>query len=116
MLPDILLDANHCLNNDQHLRDMIKARNIDCIANATVTKITPKSVTYIKDNQTYTIPCDTVINAVGFKSNNELTDFLEDNFSDVTVTGDAIKPRKILDAVHEGYHAIRVMNDSLYDY
>lgn len=116
MLPDILLAANHCLNNDQHLRDMIKARNIDCIANATVTKITPKSVTYIKDNQTYTIPCDTVINAVGFKSNNELTDFLEENFSDVTITGDAIKPRKILDAVHEGYHAIRVMNDSLYDY
>ena len=26
MLPDILALANHCLNNDQHLRNMIKDR------------------------------------------------------------------------------------------
>ena len=28
---------------------------------------------------------------------------------EVAVIGDAIAPRKILDAVHEGYHAIRIM-------
>ncbi len=32
-----------------------------------------------------------------------------DTYDDVAVVGDAVAPRKILTAVHEGYHAIRVM-------
>ena len=31
-----------------------------------------------KDGQTYVIACDTIINAVGFRPNNELEDLLED--------------------------------------
>ena len=34
---------------------------------------------------------------------------LEEMAEDVVVVGDAIAPRKILTAIHEGYHAIRVM-------
>ena len=33
-------------------------------------------------------------------------------YDDVTVIGDAKAPRKILTAIHEGYHAIRVMEQS----
>lgn len=116
MLPDILLAANHCLNNDQHLRDMIKERGVCTVAGAKVTKITANSVTYEKDGKEEVIPCDTILNAVGFRPNNGLVDCLEERFEDVSVVGDAIKPRKIMDAVHEGYHAIRVMRDSLYEY
>ncbi len=109
MLPDILYTAAHCLNNDQQLRNMVKDRGVKVAANAKVTNITPDSVTYEKDGETVTVSCDTIFNAAGFKANDQLEDLLEDNYENVTVIGDAVGPRKILTAVHEGYHAIRVM-------
>lgn len=110
MLPDILALANHCLNNDQHLRNMVKDRGVHVVAGAKVTKITDDTVTYEKDGEVKTISCDTVLNAAGFKPNNQLEDLLEDEYDDkVVVVGDAVSPRKILTAIHEGYHAIRVM-------
>lgn len=109
MMPDILFSAAHCLNNDQHLRNMVKDRGVKVAAGAKVTKITPDSVTYEKDGKTIVLTCDTVFNAAGFKANNQLEDLLEANYDNITVIGDAIAPRKILTAVHEGYHAIRVM-------
>lgn len=109
MLPDILAGADHCLNNDQHLRNMIKESNVEVIANSQVIKIDSDKITYRQDGKTEIIECDTIINAAGFKANNQLEDLLEEYYDDVTVIGDAIKPRKILTAIHEGYHAIRVM-------
>lgn len=109
MCPDILYTANHCLNNDQHLRKMIKDRGVKKETNAKVTNITPTSVTFERDGQTIPLECDTVLNAVGFKPNNELEDLLEEKYEDVAIIGDAVAPRKILTAVHEAYHAIRIM-------
>ena len=109
MLPDILYTAAHCLNNDQQLRNMVRDRGVKVAAGAKVTNITADSVTYEKDGQTVIIPCDTILNAAGFQANNQLEDLLEDNYDNVTVIGDAVGPRKILNAIHEGYHAIRVM-------
>lgn len=110
MLPDILALANHCLNNDQHLRNMIKDRGVNVVTGAKVTKISDDSITYEKDGEVHTVSCDTVLNAAGFKPNNQLEDLLEEEYDDkVVVIGDAVAPRKILTAIHEGYHAIRVM-------
>ncbi|WP_296877063.1 NAD(P)/FAD-dependent oxidoreductase [Thomasclavelia sp.] len=110
MLPDVLAIANHCLNNDQHLRNMLKECKVEVIGNAKVTKITDNTLVYQKDGNEYTLTCDTVLNAAGFKPNNQLEDLLEAKYDDkVVVIGDAVSPRKILTAVHEGYHAIRVM-------
>lgn len=109
MLSDILAIADHCLNNDQALRTIIKERNIGIAANAKVTKITSDSVSYIKDGQEYVIECDTVIIAAGYRSNNKLENELEGKLKDLTVIGDAEAPRKIINAIHEGYHAIRIM-------
>jgi len=109
MLPDILLAAQHCLNNDQHLRRMVADRHVNVVAGATVKAITDEGVVYEKDGEEFTIACDTVLNAVGFRANNGLENVLEDMYEEVAVVGDCVKPRKILDAVHEGYHAVRVM-------
>ena len=109
MLDDILATADHCLNNDQALRAMLAERNVPAICGAKVTRITPESVTYVKDEKEVTIACDTVMIAAGYKANNQLETALEGAVKDMTVIGDAEAPRKILTAVHEGYHAIRVM-------
>lgn len=109
MCPDILFTAQHCLNNDQHLKKMVKVRGVKVEAGAKVTEITDSSVTFERDGEVITIACDTILNAVGFKANNQLEDILEEKYEDVIVIGDAVAPRKILTAIHEGYHAIRVM-------
>ena len=88
---------------------MVKDRGVKVEANAKVTEITDHSVTFEREGQPYTIQCDTILNAVGFKANNQLVDLLEETYEDVAVIGDAVSPRKILTAVHEGYHTIRVM-------
>ena len=72
MLDDILATADHCLNNDQALRAMLAERNIPAICSAKVTRITPDSVTYIKDGKEASIDCDTVMIAAGYRANNQL--------------------------------------------
>ena len=109
MMDDILASADHSLNCDQALRTMLKDRDVKVAAGAKVTEITADSVSYEKDGVINTIPCDTVIIATGYRSNNQLEDELDGKVKSLTVVGDAQAPRKIMTAVHEAYHAIRVM-------
>ncbi len=109
VLDQVLKTAGHCLNNDQALKAMLKERKVNCVCSAKVTKIEEGSLTYEAAGETHTIPCDQAVLACGYRSNNELADALKGRVKDLTVVGDAEAPRKILTAVHEGYHAIRVM-------
>lgn len=109
ILDDILLITSHCRNNDQHLRDMLKARDVKVVAPAKVTMISEDGVTYEKIGKSGTIPCDQVIIAAGYRSNNSLEDRLRGKIKSLSVIGDAGTPRKIMAAVHEAYHAIRLM-------
>ena len=59
------------------------------------------------DGGQVTFKGDAVICAFGMKSVSELGNELIENGYPVEIIGDAYKPRKILDAVHEGYHAGR---------
>ena len=88
---------------------MLEERGVNKACGAKVTQVTDDAVVYEKDGQTVSVPADTVIIAAGYRSNNELEDQLEGLVDDLSVVGDAVAPRKILTAVHEGYHAIRVM-------
>lgn len=109
MLPDILLASAECLNNDQHLRKMVAQHGVRVVAGARVTAVTADSLTYEKDGETVTLACDCVLNAAGFKASDQLEDACLAVCEEVAVVGDATAPRKILDAIHEGYHAVRVM-------
>ena len=109
ILDDILVNANHCRNNDQHLRDMLKERQINIITSAAATAISENGLTYEKEGKAVEIKCDQVIMAVGYNAHNPLEVALEDKVKSLTVVGDAESPRKIIDAVHEAYHAIRLM-------
>ncbi|GIM28376.1 hypothetical protein CPJCM30710_10420 [Clostridium polyendosporum] len=105
MLEDVLAISEHYLNNDQALRTIIKERNIGVVGNAKVTKITPNGISYAKDGQEHILH----IIAAGYRSNNQLEYALDGKAEYLTVIGNEEVPRKILTAVHEGYHTIRVM-------
>ena len=54
---------------------------------------------------------DAVVHALGLKSDRTLLDNLRSNLknADIIPIGDVNKPRKIIQAVHEGYHAARII-------
>jgi len=107
-LDKILLTADHLYNCDQSLRAMLAASPIKIITSAKVCSICDKKITYEKDGQFFDIEANTVVIAVGYKSNNELEDQLWGKVNDVRLIGDAMKPRKIVDAVGEGFHYSRL--------
>lgn len=55
--------------------------------------------------------CDSIVLAVGFKSDSFLADSLEGGNYKVFTIGDYNKPRKVWYAVHEGFHIIRQLDD-----
>lgn len=68
-------------------------------------KIADNGVTLADINSTATmeLPADQVILAVGYKANDELVHELTQRFKEVHVIGDCAQPRKLLNAIHEGY-------------
>lgn len=49
------------------------------------------------------IPADTVVLAIGSRSNNSLYEELQGNIEKLSIIGDVSKPRKIMDAIREAY-------------
>ena len=108
-LDGILKTVSHFGTNDQSLRDHIAESNIEVVCSGRVTGITETGVTYEKDGEVHEVPCSAVIMSVGYRSNNALEDEIWSDVDNVRTVGDAIKPRKVIDAVHEAFHAVRVL-------
>ena len=59
------------------------------------------------DGGEVTYKADGVVCALGLRSVNQLALVLQEKGYPIDVIGDAYEPRKILNAVHEGYHSGR---------
>ena len=55
------------------------------------------------------IEADTVVVAAGFKPNIELREDLKDTISETYAVGDCVEPRKVMDAIWEGYRIARLI-------
>ncbi|MGN1282497.1 MAG: NAD(P)/FAD-dependent oxidoreductase [Limosilactobacillus sp.] len=110
--PEILQNANECLNNQQHLLAKVADDGVKVHTSATVKEVGEGQLTFAdKDGEEQTLPFDTILNAIGFRSNDQLADELYHLYDDhANVIGDALQPRKIMNAIHEGYHTIRTMD------
>ena len=85
-----------------------------CIRDRVKTKTTCITDDYVEvcgpDGVSQKIPCDNVIIAAGFRTNHQLEEELKELLEDhLLVIGDAVAPRKIYTAVHEGFHAARLI-------
>lgn len=109
MMDKILATVDDSANNMMSLRDAFARSNVAVHAGAGVKKIHEDSVEYTKDGQSYTIPADLVVIAAGYRSLNGLEEEIKDKVKAYKVIGDAGHPGKIINAVHEGFHAIRMM-------
>ncbi len=109
MLDDILLTVKHSLNNDQAIRDMIANSKIKALTGTRLIQCVEGGVIIEKDGKQETIPCDTLIVAVGYVSNRHMEEKLRGKIYQVLTIGDNQKPAKVIDAVSQGYHTARLL-------
>jgi 2-enoate reductase len=109
VLDDLLVTVEHSKNNDLKLRDMISKAKLKSICGAKVTSIADNYVLYEKNGKEEKLPCDRVVLACGYSPNNALVPELKALGIEVSPIGDSRAPRKIYEAVHEGYHAARLV-------
>jgi thioredoxin reductase len=108
-LDELLLTVKHATNNDLSIKNMLSESDINIMTGAVLSSINEDSVTITKDGKDTTIPCDTVVLAVGYESDHRLEKALEGKIDKVFTIGDNVEPTKVIDAVHQGYHTARLL-------
>ncbi|MFY9175126.1 MAG: FAD-dependent oxidoreductase [Peptococcia bacterium] len=108
-LDELLLTANHATNNDLSLKHSLAQSQIKFVTGATVVSMDTGKITISKDGKESSIPCDTVVIAVGYKADRSLERALRDKIPTVVTIGDNVAPGKVIDAVHQGYHKVRLL-------
>ena len=96
-------------NNVQCLSDMLKASNITILEGAKPLEIGPGAVRFEKDGEELSVKAGATVLACGYHPLKALADELDELGVDCDLIGNALAPRKIINAVSEGYHAVRRM-------
>jgi 2,4-dienoyl-CoA reductase-like NADH-dependent reductase (Old Yellow Enzyme family)/thioredoxin reductase len=88
------------------LHTRLKEAGCRLLFNTAVKKIEESSVTVLIDEkEEMNLPADQIVLAVGFKSCNDLKEILQTNKIRHFIIGDAIEPRRIIEATEEGARA-----------
>jgi 2-enoate reductase len=94
--------------NRMHLLNLISSAKI--LTEITVTEINDKGVIIENEHdRNRALSTDTVIVAAGFRSRKELFESLKHTCSEIYTIGDCVKPRKIINAIWEGFRIARMI-------
>lgn len=107
LMPDVL-QAPSFVANKQNIRKLLNDSGARILTATKTKQISEDSVLVEKDGAEERIPCDTVIFSTGFRSDHTLFEAIRAEGFETFEIGDAVKPGKVLDAIHQGYHRIRV--------
>ena len=93
-----------------YLTNKLDQLGIETLIGTTASEITDEGVTAVDMNgDKRLIEADTIVLAVGFKSNNELAERLSSLVPDFYTIGDCVKPGKIMGAIHSGARVARLI-------
>ena len=109
LLPDILMTADHFVANDQHIRYLAEHSGTRILCSTKLLEIQDDAVVVERDGAKERIPCDSVVFAAGFRANHSLYESILDAGYECVQVGDNVKPGKVIDAIHQAYHYIRVL-------
>lgn len=87
----------------------MRIMGIDTYLSSQVCEIEDGFVKIKKENEEKLLPADTVVLAVGSTPENNLYQELLNNFPNVYLLGDAKKPAKLINAVHQAFHTARIL-------
>jgi len=87
------------------LLGQLKTLGVKTISGATATAIRDNGVVYRKNGTDCHEPADTVVLALGSRPNRLLAESLDEAGIPFKAVGDCVEPRKVMDAIHEGFLA-----------
>lgn len=95
--------------NVVRLMEMLSENKVKWVTNVDVKEITADGVILVdkKEGQEQTLQADTVVIARGLIADDELYSELEGKVPELYMIGDSIKPRRIWEAIHDGFHIAR---------
>lgn len=93
------------ISNRWSMLQDLKRYHIDAYDQTTVREIKRNGVIVEHNDEQRLIPADTIVLAIGSRPQNELYTVLKDRLPSLSIIGDAVKPRKAMEAIHEGYDA-----------
>lgn len=102
--------ADMSANMKLGLKERLNKAHIQIHTNAKMIDILDREVVIETATSIFTIDCDNVILASGFRATHKLEEALQGKPYQVFPIGDAVKPGKVFEAVHGGFHAIRKLN------
>ena len=109
ILPEILLTTDHFVANDQNIRYLVEHSGVNIMTGTKLTEVLDDGVIMEIGGEKKRIGCDSVVFAAGFRPDHSLYRAIKDAGFEVVQIGDNIKPGKVIDAIHQGYHTIRVL-------
>lgn len=101
MQDDVLKDVSYVTRHSQ--MDVLKATGTQIHVGTKLEKISTDGICISHAGVTKQIKADVIVLAAGYRSNLTLYENLQDIVEEVYMIGDYRQPRKIADAVHEGY-------------
>jgi 2,4-dienoyl-CoA reductase-like NADH-dependent reductase (Old Yellow Enzyme family)/thioredoxin reductase len=102
MLDDVATDMPYSAKF--WLLETLSKRGVKILTGHKIEEITAEGVQTLDKNQTKSfVECDTVVLALGAIANSSLAPSLRTVVDEVYQIGDCLKPRRILEAIHEGY-------------
>jgi 2,4-dienoyl-CoA reductase-like NADH-dependent reductase (Old Yellow Enzyme family)/thioredoxin reductase len=81
----------------------LRERGVNIYTNTTVEEISERGVSAKVDGKRIKLGAESIILATGSKSNGELAKQLAKEIGELYVIGDCVEPRKVYDAIHEGF-------------
>ncbi|MBN1613808.1 MAG: FAD-dependent oxidoreductase [Deltaproteobacteria bacterium] len=103
LIPEPLFTLNY-----NALVEMVSGRGIRVMVNCSLLEADAAGAVVEMEGEKRHIDADSIVLAMGFRPVDTLAEELKAKGREVVVIGDAKKPRKVLDAVWEGFHAARL--------
>lgn len=101
MLDSIAIDVD--FRSRMFLLERLQKLGVEVFTKTKLEGISDEGIVVSKDCGREVLKCDTVVLAVGAKPERELIDALKERVEEVYSIGDCVSPRKILEAIEEGF-------------
>ena len=89
--------------NKMMLLDLLRANGVQFLEGVKVESVDRNTICYSKNGKAHTLDTDTVVYAIGYRSNRELFDSVQVDEQEIYLIGDARRPRNIMYAIWDAY-------------
>ena len=89
--------------------NLVKESEVEALTSTKLLEVTGQGVLVNAEGSKRELKADSVVLALGFKPESTLRDELEGKVPELFSVGDCVKPRKIINAIWEGFHTSRLI-------